>query len=94
MSWLDHEMAAKWRQEGKRYAADVNEFVRIGMESQWQQEQPEPKQDERSKLTEDIFRMIQDANQAEETEQLRREIPAASLLRLQQRLRRLCKPLY
>jgi hypothetical protein len=37
------------------------EFVRIGMESQWQQEQPEPKQDERSKLAKDIFRMIQEA---------------------------------
>ncbi|WP_420540035.1 PQQ-binding-like beta-propeller repeat protein [Paenibacillus polymyxa] len=78
MSWLNHELAAQWRQEGKRYAADVNEFVRIGMESQWQQEQPEPKQDERSKLAKDIFRMIQEANQAGETEQLRREIPVAS----------------
>ncbi|MGG4499541.1 PQQ-binding-like beta-propeller repeat protein [Paenibacillus polymyxa] len=78
MNWLNHELAAQWRQEGKRYAADVNEFVRIGMESQWQQEQPEPKQDERSKLAKDIFRMIQVANQAGETERLRREIPAAS----------------
>ncbi|KJD41093.1 hypothetical protein QD46_03515 [Paenibacillus polymyxa] len=78
MSWLNHELAAQWRQEGKRYAADVNEFVRIGMESQWQQEQPEPMQDERSKLAKDIFRMIQEANQAGETERLHREIPAAS----------------
>ncbi|NMP09792.1 PQQ-binding-like beta-propeller repeat protein [Paenibacillus polymyxa] len=78
MNWLNHELAAQWRQEGKRYAADVNEFVRIGMESQWQQEQPEPMQDERSKLAKDIFRMIQEANQAGETERLHREIPAAS----------------
>ncbi|WP_348622046.1 hypothetical protein [Paenibacillus polymyxa] len=78
MSWLNHEMAAKWRQEGKRYAADVNEFVRVGMESEWQQEQSEPNQDERPKMAKDIFRMIQEANQAGEMEQLRREIPAAS----------------
>ncbi len=78
MSWLNHETAAQWRQAGKRYAADVNEFVRIGMESQWQQEQPEPKQDERPKLAKDIFRMIQEANQAGEVEKLRQEIPAAS----------------
>jgi hypothetical protein len=78
MSWLNHEMAAKWRQEGKRYAADVNEFIRVGMESEWQQEQSEPKQDERPKMAKDIFRMIQEANQAGEMEQLRREIPAAS----------------
>ncbi|MGG4220468.1 hypothetical protein ABEW32_19880 [Paenibacillus jamilae] len=78
MNWLNHELAAQWRQEGKRYAADVNEFVRISMESQWQQEQSEPKQDERPKLAEDIFRMIQEANQTGEIEQLRREIPAAS----------------
>ncbi|MGP0578848.1 hypothetical protein ACTP13_17850 [Paenibacillus peoriae] len=78
MSWLNHEMAAKWRQEGKRYAADVNEFVRVGMESEWQQEQSEPNQDERPKMAKDIFRMIQEANQAGEMEQLRREILAAS----------------
>ncbi|QDY81971.1 hypothetical protein FQU75_00380 [Paenibacillus polymyxa] len=77
MNWLN-ELAAQWRQAGKRYAADVNEFVRIGMESQWQQEQPEPKQDERPKLAKDIFRMIQEANQAGEVEKLRQEIPAAS----------------
>ncbi len=29
MSWLNHKIAVKWRQGGKRYAADVNEFVRV-----------------------------------------------------------------
>ncbi|MGR6126259.1 hypothetical protein [Paenibacillus sp. SER-28] len=44
----------------------------------WQQEQSEPNQDERPKMAKDIFRMIREANQAGEMEQLRREIPAAS----------------
>lgn len=31
MTWLDQTIAEQWRHEGKRYATEVNEFVRRGM---------------------------------------------------------------
>lgn len=78
MSWLNEEIAASWRREGKRYAANINEYVRIGMASDWQQEQNEPDEDERSRLAADIVEMIRAANQAGDIERLREEIPPAS----------------
>ncbi|MEH6944541.1 hypothetical protein [Bacillus sp. JJ722] len=78
MSWLNEEIAASWRREGKRYATAINEYVRIGMESDWQQDQKEPDEDERSRLAADIVEMIRAANQAGDIERLREEIPPAS----------------
>lgn len=71
MSWLHEDIAASWRREGQRYAAEINEYVRIGMESGWQHEQKEPDQDQRTSLAADIVRMIRAANQAGDTERLR-----------------------
>ncbi|MCR8842338.1 hypothetical protein NQ117_01440 [Paenibacillus sp. SC116] len=78
MDWLHKEIAANWRREGKRYAADVNEFVRIGIGSEWKQKQEEPEQDQRSSLAQSIVNMIRAANKAGEVERLREEIPPAS----------------
>ncbi|WP_430108203.1 WD40 repeat domain-containing protein [Paenibacillus sp. B1-33] len=78
MSWLKEEIAMKWRAEGKRYAAEINEFVRIGMESNWEQAQQEPGEDQRSSMAADIVDMIRAANRTGDTERLRQEIPPAS----------------
>ncbi|GAV13074.1 WD40 repeat domain-containing protein [Paenibacillus sp. NAIST15-1] len=78
MSWLREEIAMKWRTEGKRYASEINEYVRVGMESNWEQAQQEPVDDQRSGMAADIVNMIRAANQAGDTERLRQEIPPAS----------------
>ncbi|WP_028596632.1 hypothetical protein [Paenibacillus assamensis] len=78
MDWLHREIAENWRREGKRYAAAVNEFVRIGMESEWKQEQEEPEQDKRYSLAQSIIEMIRAANKVGEVERLREELPPAS----------------
>lgn len=38
MNWLNTEIAQRWRTEGKRYASEINEYVRIGMENGWPEE--------------------------------------------------------
>lgn len=34
MSWLKEDIAEQWRNEGKRYARDVNAFVRRSMQGE------------------------------------------------------------
>lgn len=46
MEWLHEIVATKWREQSKQYAQDMNEFVRIGVETDWLAQQEEP-QDER-----------------------------------------------
>lgn len=78
MSWLNKEIAERWRTEGKRYASDINEYVRKGMETGWQEDLKEPEEDQRRSLAVDILNMIRGANQAGDTKKLREEIPPAS----------------
>ncbi|MCM3492362.1 hypothetical protein M4D52_02810 [Paenibacillus lactis] len=78
MNWLNTEIAQRWRTEGKRYASEINEYVRIGMENGWPEELQPPEDDQRRSIAGDILRMIQGANQAGETKRLREEIPPAS----------------
>ncbi|MMZ62317.1 hypothetical protein D1872_245220 [compost metagenome] len=62
MTWLDQSIAEKWRNEGKRYAKAVNEFVRRGMAGGWAEtdDNQEPRADRRSQLAAKVLRMIQD----------------------------------
>lgn len=80
MTWLDQSISEKWRNEGKRYAKEVNEFVRRGMAGGWAEtdDNQEPRADRRSQLAAKVLRMIQEANAAGEVELLRQELPAAS----------------
>lgn len=78
MSWLDRKTAEEWRAEGKRYAADVNEYVRIGMETNWQEEPPAIEEDRRQAMAQEVVKMIAAANEAGETALLREELPPAS----------------
>lgn len=80
MTWLDQTIAEQWRNEGKRYATEVNEFVRRGMAGGWAETDAnkEPRADKRSQLAAKVLRMIQGANAAGEVELLRQELPAAS----------------
>lgn len=78
MDWLNQEIASKWRQEGKKYTQAINEFVRIGMESDWQQPQEEPEEDQRPVLAPDIMDMIIAANQVNDVNVLHEQIPPAS----------------
>ncbi|MFD1175878.1 hypothetical protein ACFQ3W_06105 [Paenibacillus puldeungensis] len=78
MSWLNKEIAERWRTEGKRYASDINEYVRKGMETGWQENLKEPEEDQRRSIAADIIEMIRGANQAGEMKKLREELPPAS----------------
>ena len=78
MSWLNREIAEAWRAEGKRYAADVNEYVRIGMETHWEEEPPAIEEDRRPSMAQEVVNMIALANAAGETALLRAELPPAS----------------
>lgn len=78
MTWLDAETAAFWRTEGKRYAQEINEYVRKGMETDWAVEMPEPKEDARNTVADQVVRMIREANAAGETARLREELPPAT----------------
>lgn len=78
MSWLDRKTAEAWRAEGKRYAADVNEYVRKGMETNWEEEPPAIEEDRRPAMAQEVVRMIASANEAGETALLREELPPAS----------------
>lgn len=78
MSWLNQEIAERWRTEGKRYASDINEYVRIGMETDWPEDLKPPEEDQRRSIAGEILDMIRGANRAGETTRLREEIPPAS----------------
>ena len=78
MDWLHPEVASEWRQEGKIYAHAINEFVRIGMASDWQEPQDEPEEDKRPVFAPDIMQMIIAANQADDIERLHEQVPPAS----------------
>ncbi|WP_411346317.1 hypothetical protein ACE3MZ_10170 [Paenibacillus sp. WLX1005] len=77
MEWLHEVVAAKWREQSKQYAQDINEFVRIGVETDWTAQQEEP-QDERYRLAPEVMHMIEAANAAGEIEQLHTLLPPAS----------------
>lgn len=77
MEWLNEETATAWREEAVRYAGDVNEYVRIGMETNWEQE-AEIEDDKRSRLAHKALKMIVAANQAGEVDKLRELLPPAS----------------
>lgn len=72
------DIAETWRQEGAKYAAAVNEFVRIGMESNWEQKQKEPEDDSRYQIAGKVLEMIRAANECGNIEKLREELPPAS----------------
>ncbi|WP_028545512.1 hypothetical protein [Paenibacillus taiwanensis] len=78
MSWLNKEIAERWRNEGKRYASEINEYVRNGMEHGWSENLESPEEDQRSSFAFEIVEMIRAANRAGETNILREEVPPAS----------------
>ncbi|PPB10723.1 hypothetical protein [Brevibacillus laterosporus] len=78
MDWLNKEVAAAWREEGKRYASDVNRFIREMKEMEGKQEPAYPSDDQRTQLAEEVFEMIKTANKKGEWQQLRKELPPAT----------------
>ncbi|AZS14595.1 PQQ-binding-like beta-propeller repeat protein [Paenibacillus lutimineralis] len=78
MTQQREELAMEWRQEGKRYAVDVNEFVRIGMESNWQQKQADPEEDKRHRLVGKVLKEIKAANETGNIAELRSQFPPAT----------------
>lgn len=78
MKWLQEDLAAEWRKEGKRYAGDINQFVHKGITEGWDSVEEEPAQDERPALASQIYEMIQGANEQNEVVELRDVLPAAT----------------
>lgn len=78
MNWLKEEVAAKWREEGKRYAHDINHFVLKGLTDGWDQAGNEPAEDTRSALAAKVYKMIRGANEQGELAELRAQLPAAT----------------
>ncbi|MCY9516319.1 WD40 repeat domain-containing protein [Paenibacillus apiarius] len=80
MTWLNELVAMRWRQEGARYAKDVNEFVGKGLTEGWDAvDEVELQGDGRSELAEQVLEMVAAANEAGDIERLRRALPAATL---------------
>lgn len=84
MKWLQEDIAAMWRTEGKRYAGDINEYVHKGITEGWDSVKEEPSEDERSALASKIYAMIQGANEQNDIEQLRSLLPSATWPLVQQ----------
>nr|WP_236871171.1 hypothetical protein [Brevibacillus laterosporus] len=80
MDWLNKEVAAAWREEGQRYASDVNRFIREMKEMEGKQEPEYLSDDQRTQLAEEVFEMIKTANKKGEWQQLRKELPPATWL--------------
>lgn len=78
MDWLDKEIAEQWRAEGKRYASEINEYVRIGTETDWSEDIHEPEEDQRRTIASQVVAMIRAANSAGEYAKLREQLPPAS----------------
>ncbi|ETT39043.1 MULTISPECIES: hypothetical protein [unclassified Paenibacillus] len=78
MNWLQNEQAAKWREEGQRYAGDVNQFVHKGLTEGWDKAGNEPAEDTRGTLAAKIYKMIRGANEHGEMAELRAQLPAAT----------------
>lgn len=78
MKWLEDEIAAKWREEGERYAHDINQFVHKGLTDGWDQAGNEPAEDTRSVLAAKVYKMIRRANEQGELAELRAQLPAAT----------------
>ncbi|MBB6023056.1 hypothetical protein HNR77_004156 [Paenibacillus sp. JGP012] len=77
MSWLNTEIAEKWRMEGKRYADDVNTFVRSMLQGE-QPDESELSDDTRHTISAKVMKMVKQANLHGEVERLRKELPAAT----------------
>ncbi|WP_315792984.1 hypothetical protein [Paenibacillus sp. BIC5C1] len=77
MNWLKENIAETWRSEGKRYAKDVNAFVRRGMAGE-QQDESELAEDARTQISTEVWEMVEQANLQGDLERLRLELPAAT----------------
>ncbi|MFC4306612.1 PQQ-binding-like beta-propeller repeat protein [Cohnella boryungensis] len=72
------QLSQKWRDEGLRYASEVNAYVRRGLESNWEEPGEEPSEDSRRELASQVYKIIKQANKTGELETLREQFPAAS----------------
>ncbi|MEY8746276.1 hypothetical protein AB9M62_44510 [Bacillales bacterium AN1005] len=77
MSWLDEKIAQQWRQEGRRYAQLVNEFVRKSMAGE-NPDESELENDDRASLSAEVWEMVKQANAQGDALRLRSELPPAS----------------
>ncbi|MGG3926415.1 hypothetical protein ABET51_10455 [Metabacillus fastidiosus] len=79
MTWLNKDIAKKWRLEGERYASDVNAFVHKGLSLGWDQvDERDLMEDRRTELADPVFNMIIEANKAGDLALLREELPPAT----------------
>ncbi|WP_145408927.1 hypothetical protein [Paenibacillus xylanexedens] len=77
MSWLNEKIAQQWRQEGRRYALHVNEFVRKSIAGETPDES-ELENDGRASFSAEVWEMVKQANAQEDVLRLRAELPPAS----------------
>ncbi len=78
MSITVEELSSQWRKEGKRYASQINEYVRQGMACNWEEEIKEPADDNRSKLAGKVLKEIKAANENGQFDDLRELFPPAT----------------
>ncbi|WP_434750661.1 hypothetical protein [Paenibacillus amylolyticus] len=77
MEWLNTKIADQWRNEGKRYAGDVNAFVHKMLQGE-QPNESELADDTRHAMSAKVMKMVKQANLQGEVERLREELPAAT----------------
>ncbi|MGQ8873006.1 hypothetical protein [Paenibacillus sp. TSA_86.1] len=61
IEWLHKEIAEQWRKEGKRYAGDVNAFVRKMLQGE-QPNESELADDSRHAISAKVMKMVKQAN--------------------------------
>ncbi|WP_342551588.1 hypothetical protein [Paenibacillus sp. FSL R7-0652] len=77
MDWLNTEIAEQWRNKGRRYARDVNTFVRKMLQGEHPDES-ELADDARHSISSKVMKMVKQANLQGDLEKLREELPAAT----------------
>lgn len=77
MDWLNEHIAEKWRNEGKRYAQSVNDFVRKSMAGE-DLDETELTDDGRAEFSAEVWDMVKKANEQNDVQRLRMELPAAT----------------
>ncbi|MFK0523058.1 hypothetical protein ACINKY_12700 [Paenibacillus illinoisensis] len=77
MDWLNEHIAEKWRNEGKRYAQSVNDFVRRSMAGE-DLDETELTDDGRAEFSAEVWDMVKKANEQNDVQRLRMELPAAT----------------
>jgi WD40 repeat protein len=71
------QLSLRWKEEGAAYAKALNDYMRRGQAEGWDKVERLQIEDHRSKLADDVYQLLKQANQAKEFKQFRKNFPPA-----------------